>query len=63
MLYFGLTLDGFTHIHQGYFTDLVHALNLSHTLIQDPNFVITVPADGPAPNGAGPSAGTVIMIN
>ena len=29
----------------------------------DPNCIITVPADGPAPDGAWPSAGTVIINN
>ena len=31
--------------------------------IQKPDFVITLPADGLAPNGARPSAGTVLTIN
>ena len=31
--------------------------------IQDPNFVITVPADVLAPNGARPSPGTVLTEN
>ena len=34
--------------------------NASTICIQDLNFVITVPADGLAPNGARPSVGTLL---
>ena len=45
----------------GHFCLSLHVQNSVH--IWDPHFVIIVPADGPAPNGAGPSAGTVLTTN
>ena len=43
-------------------TDRVNSLSAGPIYIWDPNFVITVPADGLAPNGARPSAGTVMTV-
>ena len=38
----------------------VNPVSAGPVYIRNPNFVTNVPADGPAPNGARPSAGTVL---